>query len=192
MSSRYYEAILQLRGHTSKALALVELMLSADKKASVSKVEKVGGGIDIYLSSQKFARKVGKALFKQFGGELKVNERLFSRSRQTSKLLYRIAVLFRPPEFSLGDVIKAGHAVFKVTGLGKKCTGLNLKTGKREEIACEGVKVLEMQDTTVSKSYPVLEVIHPHTFQSMPVNNPKKLLPGKKVKVAVDEGVWIV
>jgi nonsense-mediated mRNA decay protein 3 len=192
MHNQYYEAILQLRSPTKKTLDFIDSKLLKNTRVTVAKIEKVRSGLDIYLSSQKFARNFGNELLKKFGGELKISERLYSRNRQTSKLIYRVTVFFKPPEFEVNDVIKSGNKILKVTGLGKRCTGLNLKTGKKEEISCKNVRILEIKKTVVSKSYPRLEVIHPESFQSVTVMNPKKLPAGKKANVVVEEGVWVV
>lgn len=52
-------------------------------------------GCDIYLSSRKSAVQISKKLKKNFNGDLKVSKTLHSRDRLTSKLIYRVTILFR-------------------------------------------------------------------------------------------------
>lgn len=191
MDKGYYEAVLQLRNLNNEVFDFVCEQIN-EKKAGVAKQEIIDNGIDIYLVSQNFAKNLGKELLKRFGGTFKISAKLFSRDRQSGKLVYRISVLFKCLDFSKGDIIKSEEAVFKVTGVGKRVTGLNLGTGKKGKIDFEKVEKLEIKRTIVSKIRPSLEVIHPETFQSVPVANPRKLKLGEKVKVVVTDKVYLI
>ncbi len=192
MHKGYYEAVLQLRNLNDEVFDFVCRQINKEK-ALVAKQESVKGGIDIYFASQKIAKKIGKELLESFGGEFKINAELYSRDRQTSKPVYRVSVLFRCFGFLKGEVIKVKGKIFKVTGIGKKVTGLNLETGKKGAIDYKDkIEKLEIKKTIVSKVKPALEVIHPETFQSVPVANHKKLKQGEKVKVVVAEKVYLV
>ena len=146
------------------------------------------------MSSNKFAISMGNKLYKKFGGIMKINEKLFSRNKQTSKDLYRVTVLYRPLGFLKGDIVKAGIKILQVTSISKKMSGINLATGKTDFIDYkkENVEPLEVFKTTISKIYPELEVIHPETFQSEKVMNPRKMQLGEKIKVVVEDGIWVV
>jgi NMD protein affecting ribosome stability and mRNA decay len=52
--------------------------------------------------------------------------------------------------------------------------------------------VLKPVKTTVSKLEPQIEVLDPDTYQSVPVENSKKLKLGEKVKVVKDKGLFYV
>ncbi len=188
----YFQGILQLRSPREEIIEFLKKELQKHKGVFVSKEKKVAGGLDVYLSSNRFAVNAGNKLLKKFGGTLKVNEKLFTRNRQTSRDVYRMAVMFRPSGFAEGDIVSAGKTVMRITGMGKKISGENLATGKKGLINPEEISKLETFRTTISKAYPEVEAIHPETYQSVKVRNPKKVQPGEKVKVVVHDGVWIV
>lgn len=90
----YYEAILQLRPAPPKLLAYVYSFLEA-KGVSIPRQEKLKTGIDMYLSSNRAALALGKRLKSAFPGKLVLSRALHSTDRQTSKVKYRVTVLFR-------------------------------------------------------------------------------------------------
>ena len=94
MHAKYYEAIIQLRPAEKNLLECVENQIRK-KDIHVSKVEKIKTGVNIYVSSRKFAMGLGRKLKKSFKGELKLSRSLYSRSRQTGKTIYRVTVCFR-------------------------------------------------------------------------------------------------
>lgn len=95
MHSNYFEAIIQLRPAKKEVL---DFVLDQIKKNDiyVSKYNELKTGVDIYISSRKFANQLLRRLKKSFKGTSKVSKALHSQDRQTGKLKYRITVLFRP------------------------------------------------------------------------------------------------
>jgi len=91
----YYEAIIQIRPNEQEVLEFVESQLKNRKDLFVSKVIKKKFGTDFYISSQKFARSLGKKLKEKFEGELKASKTLHGRDRQKSTLLYRSTICFK-------------------------------------------------------------------------------------------------
>lgn len=91
----YYEAIIQLRPATFEIVTFIKSQCRK-KKEAVTKTAKLKTGMDLYITSQKFARSLGPKLKKQFGGELKITKKVHSKDRQTSKTIYRATILFRP------------------------------------------------------------------------------------------------
>jgi len=91
----YYEAIIQVRPNNQKVLEFVEIQLKNRKDLFVSKIIKKKFGTDYYISSQKFARSLGKKLREKFDGNLKASKTLHGRDRQKSTLLYRSTICFR-------------------------------------------------------------------------------------------------
>lgn len=205
LHAKYYEAILQLREPDHSVITFVEDAVKSavadNREIFISKRKKLPNGWDFYLSLKGFAVDLGRALFNSFGGELKITKKLFSQHRQTSKLLYRITVLFRMAPFKPGDIVLLGENAFRITTLTKRFViGMNLETLRSVELdyreAVRNAEKLEMVRAVVSKIQPHLEVIHPETFQSVPVlpitKNPK-LVPGVKIFVVVsDNKVWHV
>ena len=92
---QYFEAKLQLRPFNKEVYDFVLKQVAKRKNVFISKEVKLKTGIDIYLTSQRFARSLGKKLKDTFKGELKITRTLFSRDRLKSKLIYRGTVLFR-------------------------------------------------------------------------------------------------
>jgi nonsense-mediated mRNA decay protein 3 len=190
MQNSYYEAIIQLRPDDAKVRRCVEHEVQA-ANAHIAKTERVKGGLDIYLSSWKSAIALGRVLKARFGGEVQVTRKMFGVQRSTGKTVYRATVLFRLSKHTAGDVVAAGRDVFVITSAGAKLIGLNLLKRKREEIhgTIEKLKVIKAH---VSRHAPTLEVIHPETYQSVPVVN-SKATKAAEVSVALyNDQVWLV
>lgn len=94
MHANYYEAIIQLRPAKKEVVDFVSNQIDKEK-IHVSKIETLKTGINIFVSSNKFAMQLGKKLKKSFKGEIKLSRSLHSRDKQTSKALYRVTVCFR-------------------------------------------------------------------------------------------------
>ncbi len=194
--TQYFQGIIQLRNPNEAIIDFLRRELAANrhKHIFVGQEKKVKNGIDLYVSSNKFAINVGRKMYNAFGGVLKINEKIHTLDRQSGKDLYRVSVLFRPLDCVKGDVIVVGKKIIRVTDIGRKLTGVNLLSGKHEVISYKNEELipLEIFKTTVSTVYPEVQVIHPETYQNVTLKNPKKLAPGEKVKIVMHEGVWVV
>jgi nonsense-mediated mRNA decay protein 3 len=94
-SGQYYEAILQLRPHDKELKEFVEKQLEKNPDVFVPNKIDLKEGVNYFLTSRKFAIKIGTLLNKSFKGELKVTKKIHTWDRQKSKDVYRITVLFR-------------------------------------------------------------------------------------------------
>ena len=92
---RYYEAILQLRPNNILLYLFVKDGLARKKNVFISKEVMAKHGVDLYLTDKRFAREIAKKLKQNFGGIIKTSAALYTRDRQTSKLVYRLTVCFR-------------------------------------------------------------------------------------------------
>ncbi len=93
---QYYEAKIQIRPFDEQAIRFVIDQIDNNDRVRISKTTQLKTGVDIYVSSRRFATSIGKKLKTKFkGGKLLVTKTLFSRNRQTSKNIYRVTVLFR-------------------------------------------------------------------------------------------------
>lgn len=92
---KYFEAVIQLRPETEEVLRFIQNQLAKRKDVLIARIVRADYGIDIYLTSQRFARALGKKLKKSFKGTLKMSRQLFTKNTQTSKDVYRVTVLFR-------------------------------------------------------------------------------------------------
>ncbi len=189
----YFEGKLQLRNPDNKIMNFVEKYIS-ESGMHISKKEETRNGFDITLSDKKRIQTLGNKLKDKFGGILKISPHLFSQDRQTSKVLYRVNVLYECPKFKKGDVVKIDDKVIRLSDISKNVSGLDLKTGKKVSVPINDkeVKLLEIKKTRVSKIQPQVEILNPETYQSMPVQNQKKLKNGEKVKVVNDNGLFYI
>ena len=132
----YYQGILQLRDVNGEVLDFVHSQIKKRGDVAVTKTVKLENGVDLYLTSQKFIRILGKKLKESFGGELKTSSKLHTRSRQ-GKDLYRINVLFRLAKHKAGDIVTVRGDEVKLLHLGRRIFARNIKTGKKIRIRSE-------------------------------------------------------
>ncbi len=195
-NNQYFEGILQLRNPNEEVFDEIETRLDkvASKGISISKAKKVKEGVDLYFTDKKYIQKLGQELQRKFGGILKISPKLFSRNKQTSKDIYRVNVLLKLYDFKVGDVIKFENNYVKVTSIDKKINGIDLELNKKKSFDYnDDYKILKKYKTTVCKVKPKLEVLHPETFQSVPVMNNAQTKLGEKIKVVSDrKKVFIV
>ena len=131
----YFEGILQLRNIGNEVVEFAVKEIEKNENANIAKVSKVTNGVDIYLSPQKLLRSLGNKLQHHFGGQLAVSRKLHTRSRVTSKDLYRVNVLFRSPNFKKGDIIEYKGDKIKIVAVHKKVFAKDIKTGKKLNIS---------------------------------------------------------
>jgi nonsense-mediated mRNA decay protein 3 len=131
MNPQYYEGILQLRNPTKEVIRFVKDQIKKRKDIFISKEVMLKNGRDVYLSSQKFLLGLGRNLQNRFGGQLKTSRRLHTISKETSKQVYRVTVLFRLPLFKTGDIITYRGEKLKINSISKKIFAQDIKTGKK-------------------------------------------------------------
>ncbi|MBI2542225.1 hypothetical protein HYV80_05950 [Candidatus Woesearchaeota archaeon] len=137
--SNYFQGILQLRDANDEVLAFVHGQIKKKGDVFVTKAVKFPNGFDLYLTSQKFIRSLGKKLKENFGGELKISSTLHTKSRQ-GKDLYRINALFRLSKFKVGSTVLVRGEYFRIISMGEKIFARNLKTGKKSRIRSEDLR----------------------------------------------------
>ncbi len=98
INDQYFEAILQLRPERPDVIEFILQAIAANKKVWISKTVGHKTGIDIYLSSNIFAKYIGQKLKKRFKGTLKYSSTVHTTDKMTSKQLYRVTVLYRLPK----------------------------------------------------------------------------------------------
>ncbi|MBI3052371.1 hypothetical protein HYY74_08030 [Candidatus Woesearchaeota archaeon] len=189
--SSYYEAILQLRSPNRdiEAYAEQEIGKAASKGVFLSRRKRAGDGYDYYLSSNRFAANLGRALKRKFGGHLKISEKLHTRDRQTSRDLYRTSVLYRPASVMPGDVVTHGDEVVLVSSVGRKIAGTAIPSGRRVFLDMDAEpEKKQTQDSLVTKVYPVPEAMSLSTYENIPLLVGRKVAVGEKVRVVVHRG----
>lgn len=131
MHDKYYEGVLQLRNPKKEVVDKIRKLVEERKDVWIADEKKVRGGIDFYISDQRFLQALGRRLQKEFGGELKSSKRLFGVKRETSKLVYRVFILLRIPEFEKGQIIEYRGKKIRIIFLGKKIHARDVDTGKK-------------------------------------------------------------
>lgn len=128
----YFEGILQLRNPNGKLLDYVYASIAKDKQARIAQQLEVKGGLDIYLSSQRYLLALGKRINERFSGVLKTSRKLFTFRRAEGKKVFRVNVLFRLYPFKVNSVINMAGEEYKVVRIEKQVTLQNVKSGKKE------------------------------------------------------------
>jgi NMD protein affecting ribosome stability and mRNA decay len=131
-NDKYYQGILQLRNCTEEALDFVRNMIKKEKDVKVAKEAKTEEGVDIYLTSNKFLKKVGKSLKARFPGLLKSTSKLHTEDKQTGKKVYRGTILFRMPKFNVGDAGTFRGDKVRVLSVNTRVMLQDEKTGKKK------------------------------------------------------------
>ena len=131
----YFEGILQLRNIGNEVVEFAVKEIGKNENINIAKIKKVTNGVDIYLSPQKALRSLGNKLQHHFGGQLIVSTKLHTKSRVTSKDLYRVNMLFRIPNFKKGDIIDYKGDKIKIISMHKKVFAKDIKTGKKLNIS---------------------------------------------------------
>lgn len=131
VNAQYFEGILQLRNPNKEVKEYVISQIEQNDNVFVSKIVKVRGGYDYYLSSNRFLKTLGYKLRKAFGGELKLSSKLFSRDRQTSKEIHRVNVLYRCWDIRRGSIVEYRGDKVEIMAIGNKIQGRRIEDGKR-------------------------------------------------------------
>lgn len=130
MHTDYFEGVLQLRSPTPEVVAFVQKEIQDHGKVKISNIEYVNGGMDLYLTDQRFIKSVGKRLHDRFLGRLKTSSRLFTRNKQTSKDVHRVTVFFQVATFRVGDTILIHGIQAIIKDIKPRVKLQDLKTGK--------------------------------------------------------------
>lgn len=138
--AKYFEGIMQLRDCPKEIIDWVLQQTEKDDKAAITKIKKVRGGLDLYFTSQKYMRTLGKRLRETYPGEYKQTRTLHTISKKTGKPVYRVTAMFRPYPCRAGDTIEYKGEQYKVLSCGNQIRIQNAKTGKKESIKQEELK----------------------------------------------------
>lgn len=187
--TRYFEGVIQLRNNKNasfeNAADYIRKRIEARKGVFITAEEELGSGIDFYVTSQKYIQTLGYELYKRFGGELKITSSLHTKDKQTSRDVYRVNVLLRLPEFNIGDVLRISYGSGKKKLIcvgnvsGSKVSGVDLEEGKKISGLYKEYEVLatkaDYKEAIITKSKPHIEVLHPETYDSVRLENPKNV-----------------
>lgn len=135
----YFEGVVQLRdvdvGVVEKVLKLIE----SDGRAVVTNVDKVSGGWDLFLSSQKYVRVLARKLPELFGGVVKTTATLHTKDR-TGKDLYRVTLLWRPFAVNKNDEVWYKGRKWKVLFVDAQVQIQDVVSGEKRRVRHDDVR----------------------------------------------------
>lgn len=135
--SNYFEGILQLRNCTDEVIDWTRDEIVREGKARIAKVKEVPGGIDLYLSSQRYLQTLGRKLQKRFGGIFRIARKTHTRDSITSRNVYRVTVMFRQLKFNKGDTIVFQGEKWEVQSVGAQVGLKNIQSGQKKRVPAE-------------------------------------------------------
>ena len=209
----YYESTLQIRGGSRdldddmrdeivrRVRNDVEGASKNNRQLFITKVEEVAGGVDILLSSISAGRTLARDIADRYGGEYKESSKLVGKT-DDGRDMYRLTYLVRLPDYSVGDIVRSGGILYKLTWIGKnggKLTDLrNFRetTIKRSDLV--SVRVEKTEDdlrevTVVSVSKGEIQILHPTNYSTVDIRVPEDAVIGETVRVAVtDEEIFFI
>ncbi|MCX6707607.1 MAG: NMD3-related protein [Candidatus Woesearchaeota archaeon] len=191
MGTKYFEGVLQLRNSSKEVMDFIRKEVGTQRSRGIfiTDEKEVKDGVDIFITSQRYLQNLGQKLQNTFGGMLKINPRLFSRNRQTSKDVHRVNVYFELLGYKRGDVVKHENNLIKISATGKQIAGYNIVTGKSTAFSSKDkVKTFDVKKAEVVKVYPDVEVMDPETYQPLRIENKKKVVQGEIINIIIDEG----
>ncbi len=194
--SKYFEGVLQIRNSSQQIVDFIHSEISKQKQKGVFITKEIveGKNADFFLTDQTYMKRLAVKLQKEFGGIISLNPKLFSKSRQTGKELYRLTTLLELPIIKKNDVIVVNDRLYRVNSVQQRINAEDF-SGKKTSFPYKDHEVLEKQETRITKVYPSIEIIDPDSYQSAEVRNrtlKKKHSIDQKVRVVYWSGWWIV
>ena len=141
LPKNYFEGVLQIRQGTPELIEWIRKRVKEDNKARIAKEKKVTGGVDLYMSDQHYLQSLGKKINEQFSGILKVSRRLHTVNKMTSKLVYRVTVLFEQLHFKRGQKVFIDEEEFEILSVDERVRLKHLKSGKKSIINVDRLRV---------------------------------------------------
>lgn len=193
-TSAYFEGILQLRNPREEVIAYIEKQAKRREDLFITKAEDVRGGIDFYFTDQQALQPFVHELKKQFGGVVKTQSKLHTYDHQRSKKVYRLTCLIRIPKFARGDIIETKDRLIKISKMGSRISGFDLRRRKNTSIPCptdDEVYIHDTENVTISRTRPKPAFLHPDTYQEALFAHPANLDNLTEVPVVQDgRGKW--
>lgn len=183
-SARYFEAVLQVRGERQSLVP---------SEREVSDVERSRGGVDYYIKSVSYARKITKQ-YKKLGYSVSESEKLFGQ--REGKEVYRVSFSVKPPSYSIGDVLALADGVYQILTTGANARIIDVRSHKERTIPrqmLEGVKVIakkhELRDALVTAVTPhETQVIEAATGRPFEIKGSGTFKPGDEVHLLLHHG----
>ena len=205
----YYESIVQVRSGAKdlpdqlggevlvRVQNFVEAQAKFNRQIFITKIERVQGGIDVYLSSISLGKSVTKDLVDTYCAETKESAKLVGMT-DDGQDMYRITYLVRLPDFHEGDVVIFEGRYYKlqrVFGSGGKLVDLITfmeRSVKKSDMPTFKIheKYEDLRDATViSRSPDELQIMDPRNYSVSEIKIPTMTDVGDTVKVTDIEDV---
>lgn len=133
----YFEGILQIREGNQEIITWVHNKIKTDGKARIAKEKKVTNGIDLYLSDQHYLQNLGRKLKEKFSGILKISMRQHTTDKMTSRLVYRVTVLFKVLPFKKGDILTVHGEQVELLRIANRAQVKDVKSGAKRDVDLE-------------------------------------------------------
>lgn len=145
--SNYYEATLQIRAmnrfltdEERKELdefvrSEVDKRLKKDRMAFISKFIQQKEGLDYQIGSMGGARNIASAIKSKYGGKTQETAKLVGVEKDTGKNQYRITIVVRIPEYSVGDIVEYKDKPYKVLSMNENKLFMEDIGGKGDKIS---------------------------------------------------------
>jgi NMD protein affecting ribosome stability and mRNA decay len=91
----YWEGVIQVRPKDKEVINFIRAQVKKNGSVKISKELFFKYGADIYITSQKVARDIGRKLKGAFKGDLVITKKIYGYDNLKSKSIYRATVLFR-------------------------------------------------------------------------------------------------
>jgi len=137
----YFEGILQIREGNAELLNWIRDRIKSDGKARIAKEKKVTNGVDLYLSEQHYLQNLGRKIKEKFTGILKISKRQHTTDKMTSKLLYRVTVLFKVLPFKRGDIVTLHGEQVEILRIANRAQIKDLKSGAKRDVDLESLRM---------------------------------------------------
>ena|SRR3989338_1258880 len=207
--SGYFEGILQLRNDKNKefteVVKFVRNKIKNKKGIHITSALDVKNGVDFYITSKRVLPGLAKDIVTEFGGEIKISEQLFTRDNLTSRDVYRVNALVRLLDFNRKDILQFKDEknknvkllyVTKITD--KVLFGIDLDTNKKTKVNYldQDYEIIatpkDYIKVEIIRKKPVLEVLHPVTYQPVTIANPFETKRGKISVIEINGRLYMV
>lgn len=135
----YFEGIVQLRDVDEGVVEKVLKLIERDGRAVVTNIQRVRGGWDLFLSSQKYVRVLARKLPVLLGGVVKTTATLHTRDK-TGRDLYRVTLAWRPLKVGKGDEVWFKGRKWRVLHAGEQVQIQDVVSGEKRRVKDEDVR----------------------------------------------------
>jgi len=155
IASSYFTAIIQVRAdkrplteneiESSLDLIIKEIERTQihDREVFISKLEKMHGGLDAYISKQSAAKQIVKLLLAKYGGTTTISHSLVGQ--KDGKDVNRITILARFPEYQKRDIVDISGKKMLITNItSRKIDVIDLTTWSKASFSSRNIKNLKI------------------------------------------------